>query len=125
MQRSLLLLAFSSLLVGCQSAESGSSPLSTAPRFSWEKENQPVVAPDASRARIIGVRADLSLLELVREVKVEPNTRLQLTKEGKNFLVEVIQSNDNSMIVAIVPNQAYVPVLHAGEDLPCAVVAAP
>lgn len=125
MQRSLLLLVLSSLLVGCQSAGSGSTPVTSAPRFSWEKENQPVVAPDASRARIIAIREDLSLLELVREVKVEPNTRLQLTKEGKSFLVQVIQSNDNSMIVAIVPNQASVPVLHAGEDLPSAVVAAP
>ena len=126
MQLSLLLLAAAGFLVGCNST--GSPSINTGaggPRFSWEKEAQPVTAPEASRALIVAVRADLSLLELVREGKAEPKSRLQLTKSGQNFLVEVISSDDKSTIVAIVPNQAVVPVLHAGEDLPCSVVAAP
>lgn len=124
MLRPLLLLAAAAFLAGCNSAGSNSSTAVVSPRFSWEKEGQPVIAPDASRALIIGVREELSLLEIVREAKAEPKTRLQLTKAGQNFLVEVISSNEKSIIVAIVPNQAFVPVLHAGEDLPCVVIAA-
>ena len=126
MQLSLLLLAVAGFLVGCNSTGSSAVNASASgPRFSWEKEAQSVSAPEANRALIVAVRADLSLLELVREGKAEPKSRLQLTKAGQNFLVEVISSNDKTTIVAIVPNQAVVPVLHAGEDLPCAVVVAP
>jgi len=69
------------------------------------------------------VRGDLSLLEIGAVEKRDPGTRLQLTKAGKNFLVEVIKADDASTIVAISPNQNAVPEVRVGDDLGLAVIA--
>jgi hypothetical protein len=124
MQRSLLLLALAALFVGCKSSKSNASAASSSDdvRFSWEKDAQAPVA-DPSRIAVRNVRADLSLLELAPIEKRDPGTRLQLSKGGKNFLVEVIKADDASTIVAISPNQSSVPEVRAGDDLPFAVLA--
>ena len=125
MQRSLLLLALAALFVGCKSTKSaksaGTASSSGEVRFSWEKD-APAVA-DATRTSVRAVRADLSLLELGALEKRDAGTRLQLTKAGKNFLVEVIKGDDASTIVAISPNQASVPEVRAGDDVTFAVLA--
>ena len=126
MQRSLLLLALAALFVGCKSTKSaksaGSASSSGEVRFSWEKD-APAAAADATRTTVRAVRADLSLLELGALEKRDAGTRLQLTKAGKNFLVEVIKADDASTIVAISPNQNSVPEVRAGDDLGLAVIA--
>ena len=125
MQRSLLLLALAALFVGCKSTKSaksaGAASSSGEVRFSWEKD-APAVA-DATRTSVRAVRADLSLLELGALEKRDAGTRLQLTKAGKNFLVEVIKGDDASTIVAISPNQASVPEVRVGDDLAFVVLA--
>jgi len=124
MQRSLLLLALAALFVGCKSSKStaSSGAASGEARFSWEKD-APATAADPSRTSVRTVRADLSLLEIGAIEKRDPGTRLQLTKAGKNFLVEVIKADDASTIVAISPNQNSVPEVRAGDDLGLAVIA--
>ena len=106
MQRSLLLLALAALFVGCKSTKStaSSGAASGEARFSWEKD-APAPAADPARTTVRSVRGDLSLLEIGAVEKRDPGTRLQLTKAGKNFLVEVIKADDASTIVAISPNQ--------------------
>jgi hypothetical protein len=124
MQRSLLLLTLAALFVGCKSSKStaSSGAASGEARFSWEKD-APAPAADPSRTSVRTVRADLSLLEIGAIEKRDPGTRLQLTKAGKNFLVEVIKADDASTIVAISPNQNSVPEVRAGDDLGLAVIA--
>ena len=123
MQRSLLLIALAALFVGCKTSKStGSASSSGEVRFSWEKD-APAPAADSNRTTVRNVRADLSLLELGALEKRDPGTKLQLTKAGKNFLVEVIKGDDVSTIVAISPNQASVPEVRAGDDLSFAVLA--
>ncbi|MEY3450166.1 MAG: hypothetical protein RL749_1796 [Verrucomicrobiota bacterium] len=125
MQRSLLLLALAALFVGCKSTKSaksaGAASSSGEVRFSWEKDAP--AAADSTRTSVRAVRADLSLLELGALEKRDAGTRLQLTKAGKNFLVEVIKGDDASTIVAISPNQASVPEVRAGDDLAFVVLA--
>jgi hypothetical protein len=122
MQRSLLLLALAALFVGCKSTKSAKSASSSGEvRFSWEKDAPAAV--DATRTSVRAVRADLSLLELGALEKRDAGTRLQLTKAGKNFLVEVIKGDDASTIVAISPNQASVPEVRVGDDLAFVVLA--
>lgn len=122
MQRSLLLLALAALFVGCKSTKSAKSASSSGEvRFSWEKDAP--AAADATRTSVRAVRADLSLLELGALEKRDAGTRLQLTKAGKNFLVEVIKGDDASTIVAISPNQASVPEVRVGDDLAFVVLA--
>jgi hypothetical protein len=126
MQRSLLLIALAALFVGCKSSKTtraaGATSSSGEARYSWEKD-APAAAADATRTFVRAVRADLSLLELGALEKRDPGTRLQLTKAGKNFLVEVIKGDDVSTIVAISPNQSSVPEVRAGDDLAFAVLA--
>jgi hypothetical protein len=122
MQRSLLLIALAALFVGCKSSKSTAASASGDVRFSWEKD-APAPAADSARTSVRNVRADLSLLELGALEKRDPGTKLQLTKAGKNFLVEVIKGDDVSTIVAISPNQASVPEVRAGDDLAFAVLA--
>ena len=125
MQRSLLLLALAALFVGCQSSKSAKSAGASSSgevTFSWEKD-APAAAADPTRTSVRAVRADLSLLELGALEKRDPGTRLQLTKAGKNFLVEVIKGDDASTIVAISPNQASVPEVRVGDDVTFAVLA--
>ena len=124
MQRSLLLLALAVLFVGCKSSKSAKSAAASSSgevRFSWEKDAP--AAADATRTSVRAVRADLSLLELGALEKRDAGTRLQLTKGGKNFLVEVIKGDDASTVVAISPNQASVPEVRVGDDLAFLVLA--
>lgn len=124
MQRSLLLLALAALFVGCKSPKSAGSVAAASSgdvRFSWEKDAPAAVDP--TRTTVRAVRADLSLLELGALEKRDAGTRLQLTKAGQNFLVEVIKGDDASTIVAISPNQASVPEVRVGDDLAFAVLA--
>lgn len=121
MQRSLLLLALAALFVGCKTTKS-TGATSGDVRFSWEKD-APAPAADPARTTVRKVRADLSLLEIGAIEKRDPSTKLQLTKAGKSFQVEVIKGDDASTIVAISPNQNAVPEVRAGDDLGLAVLA--
>ena len=123
MRRSLLLLALAASFVGCKSASKNQAPAAgESTRFSWQKETLPA-APDASRVSILSLRNDLSLLELSAIEKRDPGAKLQLTKAGKNFIVEIIKADDKSAVVAIIPGQSSVPEVVAGDDLGFAVLA--
>lgn len=123
MQRSLLLLALAAFFVGCKSsAKSPAAASSVDARFSWEKD-APAPAADPARTTVRQVRADFSLLEIGAIEKRDPATKLQLTKAGKSFQVEVIKGDDASTIVAISPNQNAVPEVRAGDDLGFVVLA--
>ena len=123
MQRSLLLLALAASFVGCKSASKNQASVpAEATRFSWQKETLPA-APDASRVSVLSLRGDLSLLELSAIEKRDPGAKLQLTKGGKNFIVEIIKADDKSAVVAIIPGQSSVPEVAAGDDLGFAVLA--
>jgi hypothetical protein len=123
MQRSLLLLALAAAFVGCKSAsQTGAPAAAESPRFSWQKD-APAAAADNSRVTVQSVRVDLALIELSAVEKRDPGTRFQLTKGGKNFIVEVIKADDKSAVVSIVAGQASVPEVRAGDDLGFAVVA--
>ncbi len=128
MQRSLLLLALAAGFVGCKSVAKN-APVAVAgagtgeaTRFSWQKETLPA-APDSTRVNVKSLRADLSLLELTAIEKRDPGARLQLTKAGHNFIVEIIKADDNSAVVSIVPGQSSVPEVRAGDELGFAVLA--
>ena len=109
----------------------------TNARYSWEKDlpagetakpvvaKEPVVEPpkDAGRARIISVREDAGLVALARSEKPEPKSRLQLVKDGKAILVEVIRSDDKMIVVSIIPNQDNAPKLLPGDEVGCGVLA--
>jgi hypothetical protein len=124
MLRSLLLLALAASVVGCKSGSKNSSAASVgeSARFSWQKD---AVAPaaDNTRATVQSVRVDLALLELSAIEKRDPGARLQLTKGGKNFLVEIVKADDKSAVVSIVAGQASVPEVRVGDELALAVVA--
>ena len=162
MQRSLLLLSASFLLVACEGLKSPWSSTSapegktiatvasadpaapagvegapvTNARYSWEKDlpagetAKPVVAKetvieppkDAGRARVISVREDAGLVALARSEKPEPKSRLQLVKDGKAILVEVIRSDDKMIVVGIIPNQDKAPKLLPGDEVGCGVL---
>ena len=124
MQRSLLLLALAASFVGCKTVAKN-APVADAPeatRFSWQKETLPA-APDSTRVSIRTLRADLSLLELSAIEKRDPGAKLQLTKAGHNFIVEIIKADDQSAVVFIVPGQISVPEVRAGDELGFAVLA--
>jgi len=165
MQRSLLILTSSFLLVACEglkspwsstSAPEGKTIATVTPaapvapvapgvegapvtntRYSWEKDlpagetAKPVVAKetvieppkDAGRARVISVREDAGLVALARSEKPADKARLQLVKDGKAILVEVIRSDDKMIVVGIVPNQDKAPKLVAGDEVGCGVLA--
>jgi hypothetical protein len=109
----------------------------TNARYSWEKDlpagetAKPVVAKetvieppkDAGRARVISVREDAGLVALARSEKPEPKSRLQLVKDGKAILVEVIRSDDKMIVVGIIPNQDKAPKLLPGDEVGCGVLA--
>ncbi len=158
MQRSLLILSASFLLVACEGLKSPWSSTSspegatiatvasanategapvTNTRFSWEKdlpagESAKPVAPketvieppkDAGKARVISVREDAGLVALARSEKPEPKSRLQLVKDGKAILVEVVRSDDKMIVVGIIPNQDKAPKLVPGDEIGCGVLA--
>ena len=159
MQRSLLILSASFLLVACEGLKSpwsstsspeGSTianvtpaapnadgtPVSTT-RFSWEKDlpagetakpvapKETVIEPpkDAGKARVISVREDAGLVALARSEKPDPKSRLQLVKDGKAILVEVVRSDDKMIVVGIIPNQDKAPKLVPGDEVGCGVLA--
>jgi hypothetical protein len=154
MQRSLLILSASVLLVACEGskspwststqATSGVSDVNGKPveaaapgvKFSWDKDAPaeapkavvaaPLEAPkDANKARVLEVREDSGLISLLRSDKPDVKARLQLVKDGKALLVEVVKVSDNNEIIAnIIPNQEKAPKLAAGDEVACGVLAA-
>jgi hypothetical protein len=131
MLRSLLLLALAAAVVGCKSrsknatavigeAPSQNAP-AAAPRFSWQKEAP--AAENIVRTTVKAVRSDLALIELSAIEKRDTGARLQLTLDGRSFLVEIIKADDKSAVVSIVAGQASVPAVRAGDVLGLAVVA--
>jgi hypothetical protein len=112
------------------------APVTNA-RYSWEKDlpagetakpvvhKETVIEPpkDAGRARVITVREDAGLVALARSEKPEPKSRLQLVKDGKAILVEVIRSDDKMIVVGIIPNQDKAPKLVPGDEVGCGVLA--
>ena len=122
MLRSLLLLALAATFVGCKStSSSGSAAAGSAVRFSWEKDV--IATADNSHATVRSVRPEYSLIELSAIEKRDPGARLQLTKGGKAFVVEIIKADDKSAVVSIVAGQASVPEVRVGDDLALAVLA--
>ena len=118
MLRSLLLLALAASFVGCKTLPSSG----VAGRYSWQKDAPASV--DNTRAIVRALRPEYALIELSLTLeKRDPGTRLQLTKAGKNFIVEVIKADEKSAVVAIVAGQASVPEVRVGDDLALAVVA--
>ena len=122
MQRSLLLIALAALFVGCNSVQNTAVSPAGDVRFSWEKD-APAPAVDPTRATVGKVRNDVTLIEIRVFEKRDSGTKLQLTKYGKSFNVEVIKADDTSAVVGISPNQASVPEVRAGDDLAFAVLA--
>ena len=124
MQRSLLLLALAASFVGCKNVAKNATAAGAteATRFSWQKETLPA-APDSTRVSVLTLRADLSLLELSAIEKRDPGAKLQLTKAGHNFIVEIIKADDKSAVVFVVPGQISVPEVRAGDELGFAVLA--
>jgi hypothetical protein len=122
MLRSLLLLALAASFVGCKTVGKNAPAAGEKTRFSWQKDTLPA-APDATRVAVLSVRADLSLLELSAIEKRDPGAKLQLTKAGKNFIVEIVKADDKSAVVAIVPGQSSVPEVRGGDELGFAVLA--
>ena len=112
------------------------APVTNA-RYSWEKDlpagetakpvvaKEPVIEPpkDAGRARVITVREDAGLVALARSEKPEAKSRLQLVKDGKAILVEVVRSDDKMIVVGIIPNQDKAPKLVPGDEIGCGVLA--
>lgn len=153
MQRTLLILSASFLLVACSSKSpwaastqsgsgvsdvNGKAVEAAAPgaKFSWDKD-APAEAPkaaaaaaveapkDANKARVVEVRESAGLISLLRSDKVDAKARLQLVKDGKALLVEVVRVSDKNEIVAnIIPNQEKAPKLAAGDEVACGVLAA-
>lgn len=154
MQRSLLILSASVFLVACQGkspwatttqVDHGTGTVNGASvavpasdvKFSWDKasaenptpkEVVPVVveAPkDANKARVLDIRDDSGLISLLRADKPDIKARLQLVKDGKALLVEVVRVSDKNEIIAnIIPNQEKTPKLAAGDEVACGVLAA-
>ncbi len=126
MQRPLLLLSVSALLVACETTSNSSATANTdaGPRFSWQKDAPATpAAVDPARTAVVAVSSQFGLLEISRAEKAEPKTRLQLTKSGKSVVVEVINSDEKTTIVGIVAGQAGVPEFKPGDDITVAVVA--
>jgi hypothetical protein len=154
MQRSLLILSASVLLVACEGSKSpwstssqaatGVSDVNGKPveaaapgaKFSWDKD-APAEAPkaavaaaveapkDANKARVLEVREGSGLISLLRSDKPDVKARLQLVKDGKALLVEVVKVSDQNEIIAnIIPNQEKAPKLAAGDEVACGVLAA-
>jgi hypothetical protein len=122
MQRSLLLLALAALFVGCNSVQTTAVVPAGDVRFSWEKD-APAPAVDPTRATVRNVRSDVSLIEIGVVEKRDSATKLQLTKYGKSFNVEVIKSDDTSMVVGITSGPNSTPEVREGDDLSLAVLA--
>ena len=121
MLRSLLLLALAASFVGCKTVSStgaAGEPVS----YSWQKE-APAATVDNTRAFVRALRPEYALIELSPIEKRDAGARLQLTKYGKSFIVEIIRSDDKSAVVSIVAGQASVPEVRVGDDLALAVLA--
>jgi hypothetical protein len=106
-----------------------------ATRFSWESRSAAKSARGASadvvaveppkesdKAIVIGIREADGLVSLARSEKPELYTRLQLVKEGKLLLVEVISVSDTQIVANILPNQMKSAHLMAGDLVTCNVV---
>jgi len=124
MHQSLLLLALAATVVGCKSAKTSQSTAHpvTEPQFSWQKD-APAAEADNSRSTVLSVRPEFSLIELSAIEKRDPGVRLQLTKDGKSFVVEIIKGDERSIVVSILAGQSSVPALYAGDKLGLAVLA--
>jgi hypothetical protein len=119
-----------------EAAREDGAPVTNA-RYSWEKDlpagatakpvgpKETVIEPpkEADKARVISVREDAGLVALARSEKPEPKSRLQLVKDGKAILVEVIRSDDKMIVVGIIPNQDKAPKLVPGDEVGCGVLA--
>ena len=116
MRLSLLLLALAAALAGCKSSSGEST------RYSWQKD-APAPAVDNTRTVVRAIRPEYSLVELSPLEKRDAGVRLQLTKAGKNFAVEIVRSDDQGAVVVILAGQASVPELKVGDDLALAVLA--
>ncbi len=118
MTRSLLFLALAASFVGCKTV---SSSAGSSVRYSWEKDAPAAV--DNTHATVRAVRPEFALIELSPIEKRDAGARLQLTKAGKSFGVEIIKSDDKSAVVAILAGQASVPEVRVGDALTVAVLA--
>jgi len=116
MSRSLLLLALAASIVGCKTVSSSGTAAGESVRYSWQKD-APEAAVDHSRATVRAVRPEYALIELSSLEKRDPGARLQLTKAGKTFAVEIIKSDDKSAVVAILAGQGSVPEVRVGDTL--------
>lgn len=134
MQRLLLLLAVSLLVVGCANRRAGSSAAAgDAQKFSWEKDAAPaepvdltVPPEDAAQARIVAVNEDQGLIELARAGdKPDVKTRLRIFKFEKPVDVEVLRHTEKTILVGIVPNQQNYARVYAGDVVNCGAIPPP
>lgn len=114
-----------------------SADYSVATRFSWESKSAAKSSRGASvemvaveppkesdKAIVIAIRESEGLVALARSEKPELFTRLQLIKEGKILLVEVISVNETQIVANILPNQLKSAHLMAGDLVTCNAVVA-
>ncbi len=98
-------------------SEKAPAPVATpaaGPKFSWEA---PAVAPvaviapaveapkDPSKARITEIRESLGLVAFVRSEAPALKSLLQLIKEGKVLVVEVVSVKGTQVVANILPGQ--------------------
>ena len=100
--------------------EKATDTAESGPKFSWEA---PAAAPvavlppvaeapkDPAKARIIEVRESLGLVAFVRSERPAIKSLLQLIKEGKVMVVEVVSVNGTQVVANILPGQKNAPSL--------------
>ncbi len=100
--------------------EKAPAPAESGAKFSWEA---PAAAPvavlppvaeapkDPTKARIIEVRESLGLIAFVRSDRPSIKSLLQLIKEGKVMVVEVVSVNGTQVVANILPGQKNAPSL--------------
>jgi len=122
MSRSLLLLALAVSFVGCKTVSSSGGAAGETVRYSWQKD-APEAAVDYTRATVRAIRPEFALIELSPVEKRDAGARLQLTKAGKTFAVEIVKSDEKAAVVAILAGQASVPEVRVGDTFSVSVLA--
>jgi hypothetical protein len=106
-----------------------STPVSTETKFSWENSTSDnasatpavnVEAPkDTTKARILEIRESSGLIALAMAEKPAVRTHLQIIKDNKVLLVDVASTNENQVVVNVIPNQLKRPELMVGDEVIC------
>ena len=140
MKRTIIALISTLLLVACEtptdeSQTNVSSPVGSDAKFSWENSTSEnaaaspavnVEAPkDTTKARILEIREASGLIALAMAEKPAVRAHLQIIKDNKVLLVDVASTNENQVVVNVIPNQLKRPELIVGDEVTCTPAAAP